>query len=132
MNKQQIKSFQSGSTRQQWLRINETTNKFADAVEYLDWEKAVAAVQEEHVIRLNLVPSRITPLGRDLQQDIRALDVGFAVAGAGNGGCVYALCKEPSTAILVAQQWTCILKSHVLGKVLDFEIDDVGLIVERQ
>ena len=67
VNSQQVAWFLNGHTRGPWFRINEIANEFAAALQSFDWEKAGDLINEETVLRVGMVPSRITPLGESLR-----------------------------------------------------------------
>lgn len=129
VNQEQVASFQSGKTRKKWLRINDIANEFADALASLNWGKAAALVQEENDIRLSMVPCRITPVGEQLQDITLEIGGGFGIAGAGNGGCVWALCSKPEQARELELRWGEILQDVPDGKVLNVGIDDLGVVI---
>lgn len=129
VNSQQVAWFLNGRTRAPWFRINEIANEFADALVKSDWEKAGALILEETDIRCELVANRITPVGKDLMTIAKELNAGFSTAGAGNGGCVWALCREPEDAITLKDRWADALRKIETATVLDTTIDSKGLVV---
>jgi len=129
VNSQQVAWFLNGRTRAPWFRINEIASEFADALLVSDWEKAGALISEECAIRCELVPSRITPIGDRLKEIAHTLKTGFSTAGAGNGGCVWALCLEPDDAVNLKNYWSEVLRKVEKAKLLDVKIDSRGLIV---
>jgi len=131
VNSQQVAWFLNGRTRKPWFRINDIASEFADALVSSDWEKAGALISEEESLRCEMVPSRITLVGRDLMAIAQEFNAGFSAAGAGNGGCVWALCREPKEAIELKSSWAEALRKVETAKVLDAKIDGVGLIVEK-
>jgi len=130
VNRKQVASFQSGKTRGKWLRINDIANEFADAMAELDWERVAALIQEENDIRLSMVPSRITPIGESLQAAAQEIGGGFGVVGAGNGGCVWAVCPKREQASQLRLRWQELLAGVPNGKVLTVGIDNLGMAVE--
>lgn len=129
LNLQQIASFYNPETRHNWFRINEITTEFDDALSRYDWRKAALLVQEENDIRLSMVPDRITPIGEELQAIAHKAGAGFAVVGAGNGGCVWALCPTVEQAEQVKERWETLLQTTESGRLLDCNIDSEGLII---
>ena len=130
VNREQVSSFQSGKTRKKWLRINDIANEFADAMSGGDWERAAALVQEENDIRLSMVPDRITQEGKWLQAAAQEIGGGFGITGAGNRGCVWAICPLQKRASALKLMWQELLKDVPNSKVLNFEIDNFGVVVE--
>jgi D-glycero-alpha-D-manno-heptose-7-phosphate kinase len=131
VNSQQVAWFLNGRTRSPWFRINEIANEFAEALLISDWEKAGALISEETAIRCELVPSRITPIGEKLMEIAHTLKAGFSTAGAGNGGCVWALCREPNDAVDLKSYWSEVLSKVETAKILNVKIDSKGLIVSK-
>jgi D-glycero-alpha-D-manno-heptose-7-phosphate kinase len=131
VNSQQVAWFLNGRTRSPWFRINEIANEFAEALLVSDWEKAGALISEETAIRCELVPSRITPIGEKLMKIAHTLKAGFSTAGAGNGGCVWALCREPKDAVDLKSYWSEVLGKVETAKILAVKIDSKGLIVSK-
>jgi len=130
VNSQQVQWFLNGHTREPWFRINQIANEFAAALSSSGWEKAGSLIDEETELRVEMVPSRITPLGESLQKVAHECSAGFATAGAGNGGCVWALCREPKDALNLRSRWADILDNVETAKVLETKIADEGLKTE--
>jgi D-glycero-alpha-D-manno-heptose-7-phosphate kinase len=131
VNRRQVEWFLDGQTRKPWFRINQIANEFALALTFSDWEKASRLISEESDIRIDMVPSRITSIGMVLKKIAKGYNAGFATAGAGNGGCVWALCCEPSYASDLIQHWGDELRKVETAKVLNIRIDSEGLRIEK-
>lgn len=129
VNKEQVASFQNGKTRGKWLRINQLTSEFAESIRKFDWETAAKLIQEENDIRLSMVPRRITPVGEILERATKEIGGGFSIAGAGNGGCVWAICPDLQQVKELKSRWKEILGNVSQGKLLDIGIDEQGLVV---
>jgi mevalonate kinase len=127
VNARQVADFFAGSTRGQWLEINQIAHRFAAALRAGDYAQAAALVQREHDLRVGLVPSRITPVGRRLQSLAQARGCGFAVSGAGNGGCVWALGANPQAIATVREEWAGELAPVETARVLEVEVDGEGV-----
>lgn len=130
VNSQQVQWFLNGHAREPWFRINQIANEFASALISCDWEKAGDLIDEETRLRVGMVPSRITPLGEFLQEAAHECSAGFATAGAGNGGCVWALCREPEDALDLRARWAEALRDVETAKVLETKIAAEGLKIE--
>jgi len=128
VNQLQVKGFFDSTTRHHWLRINDIASEFAEAIRKKDWEKAAEVVFEEHRIRCNLVPQRKSQTAQLLENTAREYKSGFAVTGAGNGGCVWAICKTPEEKKQLEDAWKEQLLSVPDGKLLDVKIPERGLI----
>jgi len=131
VNAAQIRDFFSGSTRSRWLEINALGHVFADSLASGDYANAAHAIQREHQIRCELVPRRITPVGRVLERIARKHGCGFAVSGAGNGGCVWAMGEDPDRVSAMRSAWAEALRDVPTGRVLPSEIAVDGLIVTQ-
>jgi D-glycero-alpha-D-manno-heptose-7-phosphate kinase len=131
VNARQVADFYAGSTRGQWLEINRIARDFHAALRAGEYAKAAALALREHEIRINLVPSRITPIGRALQARAEACGCGFAVSGAGNGGCVWSLAPDPALAEVVRGHWRQMLSSVETARVLDAPVDGTGVALEE-
>ncbi len=127
VNEKQVECFITGETRREWLRINEIASDFADALSNLDWKSAVEMLNDESLIRATLVPGRVTTLAWELNDIASELGCGFAAAGAGGGGCVWALCPDPELAEELKMRWRKKLGRVKDGKVLPVGIDGQGL-----
>lgn len=131
VNAAQIRDFFSGATRAQWLEINALGHLFADAIERGDYREAATALQREHDIRVSLVPRRTTSVGKVLEGIARELGCGFAVSGAGNGGCVWAIGDDPDRVARAREAWEKALQEVPTGRVLRPDIADDGLTVRE-
>lgn len=127
VNAAQIRDFFTGTTRGKWLEINALGIAFAEGISRGDYRTAVDALQREHEIRCDLVPRRITPVGRILEGIARDHHCGFAVSGAGNGGCVWALGEDAASVKMLREAWAEMLKDVPTGRVLPSEIAASGL-----
>lgn len=128
VNELQVDGFFDSTTRHIWLRINEIAYEFADAIKDKNWEKAALLINEEHKLRCDLVPKRKSKVAQELEDlAFKNSKNGFAVSGAGNGGCVWALCSTKEDAIELKKTWSKHLESVPTGKILDFEIANKGL-----
>ena len=86
---------------------------------------------EETQIRCSIVPTRITNVGEKLQAICKEMNIGFATAGSGNGGCVWALAQTPDQIANLSEQWTQMLKNVPTAQILPVEVDPTGLKVEQ-
>lgn len=130
VNSQQVALFLNGHTRKPWFRINQIANEFGSALRSCDWEKAGHLINEETDLRVEMVPTRITPLGESLRKIADECSAGFATAGAGNGGCVWALCREPEDAMDLRTHWAETLHNVETARVLEAKIADQGLNID--
>jgi len=131
VNSKQVRGFLNGQTRAPWFRINKISEEFANALVESDWAKAGELISKETKIRCELVPSRITPLGVTLQKIAHEYRAGFATAGAGNGGCVWALCRIPKDKDSIISIWSDIIEDIDNACILNAGIDKNGLVVKK-
>lgn len=131
VNSKQVTDFLAGKNRAKWFRINEIANEFAQAIQQSNWETAGKLINEETHIRCSIVPSRITNVGEKLQAICKEMNIGFATAGSGNGGCVWALAQTPEQITTLSDQWQKILSTVPTAQILPVEIDPIGLKVEQ-
>lgn len=131
VNTQQVTNFLAGKNREKWIRINEIATQYASALQSSDWETAGNLLNEEEEIRCSIVPSRITLVGEKLQSACKNLNAGFATAGSGNGGCVWALVRKPNQIAELSAHWESILETVHTAHLVPATIDPQGLKVEQ-
>lgn len=131
VNSKQVTDFLAGKNRDKWFRINDIANEFALALQQSDWETAGKLIDEETQIRCSIVPSRITNVGEKLQAICKEMNIGFATAGSGNGGCVWALAQTPDQISELSKLWEQTLKDVQTAQILPVEVDPTGLKVEQ-
>lgn len=106
VNAAQIESMFDPRTRPLWFRINENTHEAAAAIPKLDWKTVARCIQRENDIRVSLIPDRLAPEARPLYESAKQASAGFGIAGAGAGGCVFALCPDTGSTASLAEAWT--------------------------
>lgn len=131
VNSKQVTDFLAGKSHKKWFRINAIANEFATALSNSDWTTAGDLINEETSIRCSIVPSRITNMGEKLQSTCHNMNIGFATAGSGNGGCVWALAHDPDQITDLTDQWQTILNDVPTAQILNVAIDPQGLKVEQ-
>jgi D-glycero-alpha-D-manno-heptose-7-phosphate kinase len=131
VNSKQVTDFLAGKNRAKWFRINDIANAFALALQRSEWVTAGQLINEETEIRCSIVPSRITNIGEKLQAVCREMQIGFATAGSGNGGCVWALTQTPDQIAPLTSSWQDILNKVPSAQILPVDVDPVGLKVEQ-
>ena len=105
VNAAQIDSMFDPRTRPLWFRINENTHEAAAAIPKLEWQTVARCIQRENDIRVSLIPARLAPEARPLAEAAKRFSSGFGIAGAGAGGCVFALCPDADSTPLLAEAW---------------------------
>lgn len=131
VNSKQVTDFLAGKNRDKWFRVNAIANEFATALQQCDWATAGALINEETTIRCSIVPSRITRVGEQLQAICHDMNIGFATAGSGNGGCVWALSQTPDQIAELTARWQPILDAVTTAQRLEVAVDPQGLKVEQ-
>ena len=131
VNSRQVDDFLAGRHRSRWFRVNEIAAEFAEALERTDWEAAGRLMDEETGIRCAIVPARITVLGEKLQGICNEFGAGFATAGSGNGGCVWALAPHPRVVPELSAAWREVLSAVPTARILPATVDPVGLEVTQ-
>lgn len=131
VNSRQVEDFLAGRHRNRWFRVNEIAAEFAGALKRADWEAAGRLMDEETAIRCAIVPARMTVLGEKLQAVCTEFGAGFATAGSGNGGCVWALAPQADIVPELSTAWREILSAVPTARILPTTVDAAGLKVKQ-
>ena len=131
VNSRQVEDFLAGRHRGRWFRVNEIAAAFAEALKRADWEAAGRLMDEETAIRCAIVPARMTVLGERLQAVCAEFGAGFATAGSGNGGCVWALAPKADIVPALSAAWREVLSAVPTARILPATVDAAGLKVEQ-
>lgn len=131
VNSRQVEDFLAGRHRGRWFRVNEIATEFAEALKRADWEAAGGLLDEETAIRCAIVPARMTVLGEKLQAVCAEFGAGFATAGSGNGGCVWALAPQADIIPALSAAWCDVLSSVPTARILPATVDPAGLEVRQ-
>ena len=125
-NRNWIRGFISGQTRAGWIKVNKTVHDLAGAIRAQDWKNAARCLQIEMAARKELTPEALIPITVKLVEQAERQECGARFAGAGAGGCVWAL-GELENVRLLRKKWENSLKPIKDGKVLDCEVDPKGV-----
>ncbi|MBK5100924.1 MAG: galactokinase, partial [Desulfobacteraceae bacterium] len=125
-NRSWIKGFLSGQTRAGWIKVNETVQHFAMAIRAQDWKNAARFLQEEMAARREITPEALIPITVKLVEQAERAGCGARFAGAGAGGCLWAL-GELENVRLLRKIWEESLTAIKDGKVLDCKVDPKGV-----
>jgi len=125
-NRKWIEGYVSGRQRQYWVEIVKTTRTFVRALSVKDWTSAVHAMNKEVELRRELTPEVFDEVGVALVEAARDVDCAARFAGAGGGGCVWALGDTERIAELRVA-WTNTLSQRDEAGLLDPKIDRKGL-----
>jgi len=121
-----IRQFIDGSHRKEWEEIVDLTRTFADAIQRLDMDTAVAAMNRETAIRKAMTPQVLDDLGDRLATAAVQCACGARFTGAGGGGCLWAL-GEPDRLAVLKPEWERLLDRRASAGILDCRIDAEGV-----
>ncbi len=127
VNEKQMESFWNVTTRKNWYEINEISHEFYDAVSGFHWHDAARLLARENEIRISLVPERLNETAYSLLNIANAFPVGFAAAGAGDGGCVWVLCANSEDKTKIEEDFRKVLG---IGAILPLSIENTGIQLE--
>jgi D-glycero-alpha-D-manno-heptose-7-phosphate kinase len=120
-----IQQFTSGSHREKWEKIVDLTRAFADAIQRLDVDTAVDAMNRETAIRKIMTPQVLDNLGDRLAAAAVQCGCGARFTGAGAGGCLWAL-GEPDRLAVLKPKWERLLDRRASAEILDCRLDGEG------
>ncbi len=126
INKKWVEDFLSGKTRSGWLEVNEIVHEFAARLKHLDWAGAGASLRKEMEIREKITPEALTKLSRTLIGQAKGLGCGARFAGAGAGGCVWAI-GEANNISRLEKLWSASLQGVKGGRMLKCAVDGRGV-----
>jgi len=118
--------FIQGYDRSEWRQIIENTKKFVQAFEKHEFAAAIDAMNKETEIRRRITPDVVNDVGAALLESAIKDNCGARFAGAGGGGCLWALGTKESIKSL-RPVWEKIVAMHPDGAVLDAGIDWKGV-----
>lgn len=127
INSTWVQQFLSGETRRLWLDIVGNTKEFVAALREGHMDRAVAALNRETAIRCRMTPQVLDDMGRRLVSKATDAGCGAKFAGAGGGGCIWAL-GLPSHIDDLKKTWTGILSERPDARILDVGVDSLGLL----
>ncbi len=126
VNGQWVRGFLKGRHRRDWRRIVALTHDFIEAWSRQDWPGAVAAMNTETDLRRRMTPQVLDSGGRLLVEAAIAAGCGARFAGAGGGGCIWALGEQTAIAGL-REKWQDTLATVSGGILLPIGVDSRGL-----
>ncbi len=129
VNGRWIERFRAGHDRGRWRRIADCVRHFSQAIGAGDWPQAAEAMNTETDIRREMTPDVLDPLGAELVDAARVAGCGGRFAGAGGGGCIWAVGPREAIGHLRAQ-WQTLLAPHPEATLLDARPAMKGLQVE--
>ena len=127
VNSRWVKQFIAGKSRADWVEVVRCTQKFVEALKNKDFKTAAGMMNREMEIRSRLTPEVFDETGRKLAAAGTARGCGVRIAGAGGGGCVWAL-GEPADVAGLKDEWQNLLAAHKNARLLDVQIDSKGVV----
>ncbi|MDD3991580.1 MAG: galactokinase [Desulfobacterales bacterium] len=119
-----------GAGRELWRRIAALTHEFIEAWENGDLKAAGEVLNTDTRLRRQMTPEVLDEAGHRLVEAAVAAGCGARFAGAGGGGCLWALGTASAIAGL-RETWQTILASIPDGRLLDARVDARGVAVSR-
>jgi len=129
VNARWISQFLKGSRRDRWHEIVACTHRFAEAVAAEDYSAAAAAMNRETAIRRKMTPDVLDAVGRRLVAAAVGCSCGARFAGAGGGGCIWAL-GNPDDIDRLRGAWEKILSGRSGARLLAAQTDVEGVRLE--
>jgi D-glycero-alpha-D-manno-heptose-7-phosphate kinase len=117
-----------GAPRDLWRRIALLTHDFIDAWERGDLKAAGEVLNADTRLRRQMTPEVLDEAGQRLVEAAMAAGCGARFAGAGGGGCIWALGGVSAIAGL-RETWQTVLASIPGGLLLDARVDARGVTV---
>ena len=130
INARWVAQFVAAKSRRQWGEIIACTRRFCRALAVGDYRSAAAAVNDEVALRESLTPDVFDAMGQRLKAAALPLDCGVRFAGAGGGGCVWAI-GQPDAIAKLRPKWEGLLLEEKEARLLPFGIDADGVLVEN-
>ena len=125
-----IRQFLQGHFRDHWLDIISSTKKFIDAVKSNNYKGAAFWMNREATLRRQMTPAVFDDMGEGLAAAGQDAGCGVRFAGAGGGGCVWAI-GETKDIDRLRGLWEDQLKNRKGACLLDAGIDSDGLRVQH-
>jgi D-glycero-alpha-D-manno-heptose-7-phosphate kinase len=124
-----IRRFLDGHDRPQWQQIVAATREFVEAFAHGDMAAAAGWMNRETELRRRITPYVVDDVGAALIEAAAGQDCGARFAGAGGGGCLWALGPAGAIASL-RPQWEAIVSGRPDGDILGACVAAEGLQVE--
>lgn len=123
-----VRRFLGGRDRAVWRQIADLSNRFVQALEAGDYDLARQSMNQETDLRIGLTPDVLDQTGRLLVSAARDHHCGARFAGAGGGGCIWALGATEQQKESLHTAWQNILGRVENAKLLDTAVDPVGIL----
>jgi len=126
INGQWVRQFVKGQGRALWTRIVDCTHGFVRCFARRDFSEAAGWMNRETDLRRQLTPDVLDATGADLAASALDHRCGARFAGAGGGGCVWAI-GEAADIDGLRLSWGQIMASRDQARLLDADVDGWGL-----
>ncbi len=126
INTQWTKQFIGGRGRHLWPEIISCTKQFVDSISAKDWSAAAWAINREVEIRRKMTPEVFDETGVALHEKALGVGCGARFAGAGGGGCLWAL-GEAENIVSLSPEWLEVLSMRKDARLLHAKVDPTGL-----
>lgn len=130
INGKWVRRFLSGKDRPVWERIVRLTHEFTEALPLWDVKRGAAAMNAETVLRRQLTPDVLDPVGEKLVDAALEANCGARFTGAGGGGCLWAMGETDDIERLTGA-WKSITEAHAGASLLNFTIDSQGVMIKE-
>lgn len=121
-----IRRFLSGRDRRRWEKIVDATKRFVYAFSEKDLDSAAGWMNLETDIRRELTPEVVDETGAELMEAAAVGNCGARFAGAGGGGCLWAL--GPAEAISeLRDEWAAVTQRRPEAGILETGVDIRGV-----
>ena len=128
INKQWVKSFIAGSTRQTFKEIAVLTKDFCEAIKLRNFGLAADLMNRETQLRLGMTPDVLDNTGKKLFEKAKLSNCGARFAGAGGGGCLWAIGKKKDIEML-KPVWQDTLTPVAHAQILDTKVENKGIVL---
>jgi D-glycero-alpha-D-manno-heptose-7-phosphate kinase len=126
INGRWVRQFIAGRRRREWMDIILCTRRFAANLRHQEYAEAAAAMNQETEIRRQMTPEVLDSLGQRLAAAARRCRCGARFAGAGGGGCLWAI-GEISAIENLRPLWEEILTKRPRAHLLKVRVAGKGL-----
>jgi D-glycero-alpha-D-manno-heptose-7-phosphate kinase len=126
INGRWVRQFVSGRNRELWAEIAGCTKSFAGALKAGNFKDARGFMNRELAIRREMTPDVIDEIGEKLVDAALENNCGARFAGAGGGGCIWAM-GEAKDISRLRGVWIKVLAGRKEACLLDVKIDRKGL-----
>lgn len=103
-----LESFMDPRNRDKWLEIKNVVDGFALAVKSKNWVEAAKSLNAENLLRQKLTPEMIPNSAQNLIEMARKYNCGSRFAGAGGGGCIWAI-GDSDGILELSKRWSKLL-----------------------